>query len=103
MSKTRPISFRLDAESRKQIDTRAERLGIKASELARKVVLDSLNDETELAQLRMKVSSLEDAVLGLREDLAVAVKALLVTKGAEQVVTPDQAEAWVNSNMRSVG
>ncbi|MCB0331265.1 MAG: hypothetical protein KDD70_16460, partial [Bdellovibrionales bacterium] len=70
---------------------------------ARKVVLESLDDETELARLRMRVASLEDAVLGLREDLAVAVKALLVTKGAQQVVTPDEAEAWVSSNMRSVG
>ena len=103
MTRTRPISFRLDAESRKQIDARAERLGVKAGELARKVVLESLDDETELARLRMRVASLEDAVLGLREDLAVAVKALLVTKGAQQVVTPDEAEAWVSSNMRSVG
>lgn len=103
MTKTRPISFRLDAESRKRIDQRAERLGVKASDLARKVVLESLDDETELARLRMKVASLEDAVSGLREDLAVAVKALLVTKGAEPIVTPDQAEAWVNTNMRSVG
>lgn len=103
MTKTRPISFRLDLEGRKRIDERAERLGVRASDFARKVVLDSLDDESELAQLKMKVASLEDAVFGLREDLAVAVKALLVTKGSEQVVTPDQAEAWVNTNMRSVG
>lgn len=103
MTKTRPISFRLDPEHRKRIDERAERLGVRASDFARKVVLDSLDDESELAKLRMKVTSLEDAVLGLREDFAVAVKALLVTKGSEQVVTPDQAEAWVSSNMRSVG
>ena len=102
MSITKPISFRLDSEARKRMDNRAKLLGVKPSDFARNLVLESLDDESELAKLRMKVGSLEDSVLGLRDDLAVAIKALLVTKGSEQIVTPDQAEAWVNSNMKSI-
>ena len=101
MNKTRPVSFRLDAESKTQIEKRAKLTGVKVSEFARKVVLDALNEESELARLKMKVGSLDQDIKGLREDLAVAVKALLVTKGSGQVVTAEQAEAWVNSNMNT--
>jgi predicted DNA-binding protein len=102
MTITKPISFRLDSESRKRVDNKAKLLGVKTSDFARNLVLESLNDESELAKLRMKVSLLEEAVLGFRDDLAVAIKALLITKGSEKIVTPDQAEAWVNSNMKTI-
>lgn len=103
MNNKGPISFRLDSESRGKLEQKAEKLGVRVGELARKVVIQSLDEESELARLKMRIASLEETISGFREDLAVAVKALLVTKGAEQVVTPDQAESWVSENMRSVG
>ena len=103
MSKSRPISFRLDPDSRDKVDEKAANLGIRVSDYARKVMLSSLDEESELAKLQMRLTALEDTVSGLREDLAVAVKALLVTAGSNAAVSPEQAETWVNSNMRNVG
>lgn len=98
-NKTKPVSFRLDPESKTQIEKRAKLSGTSVSEFARKVVLEALSEESELARLRLKVGSLEQDLKGLREDLAVAVKAILVSIGSEQKITAEQAETWVSSNM----
>ena len=103
MSKSRPISVRLDPDNRERVDKKAANLGMRVSDYARKVMLSSLDEESELAKLQMRLTALEDTVSGLREDLAVAVKALLVTSGSDAMVSPEQAETWVNSNMRCVG
>ena len=100
-NKTKPVSFRLDAEAKNSIEKRSKVAGVSVSEFARKVVLEALSEESELARLRLKVGSLEQDLKGLREDLAVAVKALLVTIGSEQKITAEQAEAWVSSNMNT--
>ena len=101
MNKTKPVSFRLDTESKLLIEKRAEQGGLKVSEFARKVVLDALNEESELAQLKMQMASTRQELKAIREDLAVAVKALLVTSSSEETVTPKDAQRWVDMNMNS--
>ena len=86
MNKTIPVSFRLDAESKIQIEKRAELKGVRVSEFAREVVLEALNDESELAKLRMQISTFRQELSAIREDLAVAVKALLVTSSSKETV-----------------
>jgi len=101
MNKTIPVSFRLDAESKIQIEKRAELKGVRVSEFAREVVLEALNDESELAKLRMQISTFRQELSAIREDLAVAVKALLVTSSSKETVTPEDAQRWVEMNMNS--
>jgi len=102
--KTSPsVSTRLPADARARLIDEASKRGLSISDFVRAILLERLDDESELSRLRMKVSTLESSLLGLREDLAVAVKALLVTAGSGQSVTPEEAEAWVEANMKAVG
>jgi len=101
MNKTKPVSFRLDTASKLLIEKRAEQGGLKVSEFARKVVLDALNEESELAKLRMQISSFKQELEAIREDLALAVKALLVTSSSKESVSPEDAQRWVEMNMNS--
>lgn len=71
------------------------------SELARKLLADSLSDESELVKMDMRLASAEKQIRGLREDLSVAVQALLVVQSSGQKVTPDQAQEWVKANLNN--
>jgi len=100
MKKFSPLTVRLTLEDRKTLDQKASRLGVTPTELARRLLSNALDEENELAQIRMRVSALETTVSSLREDLAVAVQALLITKGAAPITTSEQAEAWVTANLK---
>ena len=63
MSKSRPISFRLDPDNRERVDKKAANLGMRVSDYARKVMLSSLDEESELAKLQMRLTALEDTCL----------------------------------------
>jgi uncharacterized protein YyaL (SSP411 family) len=99
--RTAPLSFRLDPITREQLDDLAEKAGVSPSEFARNLLAEALSEHSELATLRMKLTSVEVEVKALREDLAVAVKALLVLQGSGHKVTAEQAEEWVEANMHS--
>jgi hypothetical protein len=95
-----PLTVRLTLEDRKTLDQKASRLGTTPTELSRRLLSNALDEENELAQIRMRMTALESSVSALREDLAVAVQALLITKGAAPITTSEQAEAWVTANLK---
>lgn len=109
MNKTKPVSFRLDPIARVQIDKKAQDRGVRVSEYARSVILADLNEESELALMRMKLSSLEAELKSefnaqfksLREDFSVAVKALLVTNSTGEKITAEDADKWVEMNLNT--
>lgn len=59
-------------------------------------------EEQRLNTLTFELASLKDEIKELRQDLSVAIKALLITKGAAPVTTSEQAEAWVKANLKYV-
>jgi hypothetical protein len=97
------ISTRLPTEARHRLVAEAARRGLSVSDLVRALLLQSLSEESELGRLRLEVATLKSTMHGLRDDLAVAVKAILVTAGRGHPVTPEEAEAWVESNMKAAG
>lgn len=100
--KNAPISFRLDLNSKRRLQNRADLNGLKVSELVRQLVFDALNEDlvdTEIGQMKMKISSTEQTIKGLRNDVYTAVQALLVVHSKSQSVTPEQASNWVKKNL----
>ena len=95
-AKARTLGFRLGESQRQTLEERAKKVGSTPSELARQLVVEGLNDEREIDQLRAKVSSVESQLLTLRKDLNVSVQALLVASGK---VNAEQAREWVQQNL----
>lgn len=91
------FGFRLDSGNRGKLEARAKKTGVTPSELAREIIVESLNDEKELDRLRLKVSAVEGELSELRKDFSVAIEALLAASGK---VTPEQAKEWVRLNLK---
>lgn len=90
------INFRLqDEESWRVLSARAEALGVSPHQLARRYVIEVLQEAQERAALRAAVVELRQQVIGLREDIALATEALLARAGK---VTDEKARAWVEEN-----
>ena len=96
--KARTLGFRLGEVHRKTLEARAKKTGSTASELARELVIDGLDDDREIDQLRQKVTSVESQIKSLRQDLSVSVQALLVASGK---VTAEQAKEWIQQNLEA--
>ena len=96
-SELKPMTFRVDIETKGRIEKLAERTGIKPGELVREIVKEKMDTGREIDRLRLKVAALEGEVAELRKDLSVAVEALLA---ASQKVTPEQAQEWVKINLK---
>ena len=93
---TATVSFRLPKNLFDHLEADAQRQGRGAHEHARQLLTDVLED-ADREQLKEKVLELGQGLLELREDLAVAIEAVLV--GAGQVKS-DEAKEWVNENLR---
>jgi len=89
------IGFRLDEASGRALAQRADGLGLSPHALARDYVLEVLHAPEERAVLREAVTALHSELGALREDLALAVEALLVSGGR---VPPAEARQWVEQN-----
>lgn len=83
------VGFRLDPHYIRRLSERAAALGLSPGEMARKLVIESLED-TRVEQFKEEVSM-------LREGLAHAFYALLVMKLG---VAEGEAEEFVNANIR---
>jgi len=90
------VGFRLDAESRRILDARAKLHECSSGHLARQYVLEGLMAQQEREALHAVITSLQNEVVSLREDLKIAVKALLVSAGK---VDPQLAETWAENNL----
>ena len=93
---SRTLGFRLDAESRRILDGRAKLFKRKSTDLARQYVLEALLQNQEREALHGVITSLQAEVVSLREDLKIAVTALLVSAGK---VEPDLAQTWAENNL----
>jgi hypothetical protein len=100
--KSKHLTFRLPASHAGRLDARAGALGLSAGQLARLVVVQSLEGGTEAAlaaefeRLIAEVRELREEILVSREKFALAVETLLTHAGR----CPEQhAEAWVRENL----
>ena len=91
------FGFRLDSANRERLEARAKKVGVTPGELAREIIVETLDDDREIDRLRLKVAAVAEELGDLRKDLSVAVQALLVSSGK---VTQEQAQEWVRLNMR---
>ena len=92
--KAKTFSFRLTAAASGTLEKRAKRSGQTPGELAREIVVKTLEDENGTDLLKVKVSSLEGEIKQLRRGLSNAVEALLVVSGK---VTKEEAKQWVKA------
>jgi len=99
---TKIISFRIPATDFASLNVEAERRGMSPNELAREAVSLRHEEEQRINSLTFELASLKDEIKELRQDLSVAIKALLITKGATPITTSEQAEAWVKANLKYV-
>jgi len=90
------IGFRLEPEQARLLAERAGRLGVSPHELARYYVVESLLASEELAAVGNAVGALHQQVQRLKQDLALAVEALLASAGQ---VSEKQARAWVEASL----
>jgi len=86
------ITFRLEAELCRPLVQRAVALGVSPHELARHYVLAVLQEPAERTALLQALGHLGEQVTGSREDIALAVEALLASAGK---VTAEEARAYV--------
>ena len=89
------VSFRLDEASRLVLGQRAAALDVSVHELARRYLIEVLQEAEERVALREAVVALHKEVSGSREDIALAVEALLTSAGK---VSDHEAHAWVEEH-----
>lgn len=94
---TKIIGFRvsMDEYERLSKEARLQKDPLTAGEYAREILLNRHENKEDEGRLALEVACLKDEIKELRRDLAVAVKALLITKGGQAIVTPEQADQWV--------
>ena len=89
------IGFRLDDASREVLGERAAALGVSPHELARRYLIEVLHEPEERAALREALVVLHKEITGIREDIPLAVEALLTSAGK---VTAADARAYVEEH-----
>ena len=92
------ISFRLESVAGHILSQRAREIGISAHELARRYVIEILQESEERGALREALVVLQNEICELRSDLRVGVEALLTSGGK---VTDEDARSWVEENLKS--
>ena len=90
------ISFRLEPEHASLLSERAARLGVSPHEMARHYVSEALVASEEMAALAAAVNAGLYQLQEMRQDLALSVKALLVSAGR---VGKAQAHTWVEETL----
>lgn len=89
------IGFRLDEATRQVLGERAAALGVSPHELARRYLIEVLHEPEERAALREALVCLHKEIAGVREDIPLAVEALLTSAGK---VTAAEARAYVEEH-----
>ena len=97
MSK-KPVSVRLESHILKELDERAKSLGKKdRSAHLRDLIIDDLTTADEAEDRLPEIAEIRQELRALRNTLATAVTALLVSQGTP--VSPAEAEKWVRENL----
>jgi hypothetical protein len=90
------IGFRLDDETRRVLFERAARLQVSPHELARRYVIEVLQESEERIALREAVETLNADLDQFRSGFALAMEALLVSAGKVSVT---DARDWVDKTL----
>ena len=101
------IAFRVDQEVVDYLARQASAEGVKnASLYAKKILLESLDRESQIAALRQDIHEMsqrldrgEATLEELRRDLSVAFRALMVSLSRNKKVTAEQARQWAEENL----
>ena len=92
------IGFRLDDETRRVLFERAARLQVSPHELARRYVIEVLQESEERIALREAVETLNADLDQFRSGFALAMEALLVSAGKVSVT---DARDWVDKSLHT--
>lgn len=92
----KPIAFRLKGETDGVFRQKAEARGLDANSLAQELALQSLEEGSQVQQLRERVLALETGIEELRRDIGLCALVLLV---GTKTMTEDQAKDWVKKNL----
>jgi hypothetical protein len=90
------VGFRVDLETFERLSSRAALLGISTHKLARAYLADALFEPEMRQALEQTAIATQFELKSLRSDLALAVKALLVSAGKTDL---NQAEKWVGEKL----
>jgi hypothetical protein len=90
------VAFRLPPPFLELLETRAQIAGLSKGELAKTMVLDALNNESQLNALRERLLALEGLLSMMRKEHALSVDVLLSAAGN---YPPDKAKEWVKKNL----
>ena len=91
------IGFRLEPQYEQVLAMRAEALGVSSHELARRYLIEMLEESEERAVLRQAVQTLNGNLTHFRNDVIFAVEAILASAGK---VNETEAAAWVDKHFR---
>ena len=91
------IGFRLDNSLLYRLEEAAERAGISPHEWAKRATIRELESGSQLPKLTLQTESIKQELAELREDLALATEALLVSAGK---ASNEQASKFVKENLR---
>ena len=92
------VGFRLDDEVREALEDRAKGLRVSYHELARIYVIEALLEPEVRTEMTKFIAALHHEVCELREDVSLAVQALLVYAGK---ASEEEALAYVKENFKT--
>jgi hypothetical protein len=95
------VCFRLPPAQQQQLCRQATEDGISHGQLARRILVDYLEDSVR-GRLEGELMALQEEVALLRGDLATLAEALLVLVSHGGGMTPMEARAWVEDRLRQV-
>jgi hypothetical protein len=96
----KPISFRLSEPLMDVLMHRATELDVSAHEIAKRIVVDFLQDAERtrvLDELKMTRQGMEQDLARLRKDLARTLETVVLNTNPE--IEPAQVRAWVNKHL----
>lgn len=89
------IGFRLEPKYGQVLATRANALGVSPHELARRYLIEMLEESEERAVLRQAVQALNGNLNSFRNEFIFAVEAMLVRAGT---VKNEEAATWIEEH-----
>jgi hypothetical protein len=91
------IAFRIDPETEQILAARAAALGMSRNLLARRCVMEVLEESEERAALRVAVQALNGNLTQFRDEFIFATEALLASAGK---VKEGDARAWIDEHFK---
>lgn len=91
------IGFRIDEPTQLRLGRRADAMDASPHDWARRCLLQVLSESEDREAWVQCLKTLQEETRQLRNDLAIAVQALLICAGRMQ---EDKAKAWIEKNMK---